>query len=859
MWDFKRCPSPQRNGLAARHNPIYNVTLARNVMPRLLTIVGLSCLSGVLHAATDPPYTYQADVRPILEARCIKCHGPKKQKGEIRLDTLATDFIKNRAAAETWHDASNMLKRGEMPPEDERELSTEQRSILISWIDGSLRLAIAAGATFSQGVVMRRLNRTEYQHTMTDLLGLEMNYAEELPSDAFSADGFRNNGAALGMSALQIENYFKTARRAMDVVLVSGEQPVRRVTKLELPREAGRFMSIRSKKLVGERTNRMGRANYWHAEILEFPRVGPFTIRVKAHSEHKPGPPEPILLGRYGFTSHSLSINIMQDLESIAIPSTESRIYELTGRAELFPMFELRSQDLPPLRTKGKIASTTGLTHHGVLTLQNGLVDGNPIPETKVEVIKEEKNGKIRTRKRKWIPEDPDFPKIIVESVEFVAHDYPSWPPPLHRRIIPEGEDLASAESVERILRTFLRRAWRRPPAAPELKRWTGHYQTMRDQTDSDLAALKETLAAALTSANFLYLVEPSSKEKTGSRALTAHELASRLSYFLWSSMPDEELSSLADSGKLLEPTELRKQFARMLADGKSDRFANHFSSQWLDLEGVYRVAINPQYYKTFDNSLKPDMAQETRAFFREILRTNTSALQFIDADFTMVNAALAKHYGLTGPKSQRFERVSLAGSTRPGGLLGHASTHLSRSNGVDSSPVARAVWIRDRLLHDPPSPPPPDVPDLDSNAGAPDFAKLTLLEKLALHRKKAACADCHDSIDPWGIALERYDAIGLWREKTARGGKPVSTKTVLPGNHPIDGVADLQNHLLTDRRDQFAHALASKLLIYALGRTLDLGDEILLEDMSQKFAENDYRLPSLMEDIVTSKAFLSR
>lgn len=294
-----------------------------------------------------------------------------------------------------------------------------------------------------------------------------------------------------------------------------------------------------------------------------------------------------------------------------------------------------------------------------------------------------------------------------------------------------------------------------------------------------------------------------------------------------------------------------------MLADEKADRFAEQFSRQWLDLEGVDRVAINPQYYRNFDNRLKPDMVGETLAFFREILRSNTSALQFLDADFTMLNATLAKHYGLNGPKSQRFERVSLKGTNRPGGLLGHASTHLAGSDGADSHPVKRAVWIRDRLLNDPPNPPPPDVPSLETSV--PDFEKLSIREQLALHRKKEACADCHRSIDPWGIALEGYDAIGLLRNKTARRKKPVSTETILPGNHAISGLADLQKFLLNERREQFAQALVSKLLTYALGRSLKLEDEPIIKELSASFAESNYRLADLMKNIVTSRPFSSR
>ncbi len=301
----------------------------------------------------------------------------------------------------------------------------------------------------------------------------------------------------------------------------------------------------------------------------------------------------------------------------------------------------------------------------------------------------------------------------------------------------------------------------------------------------------------------------------------------------------------------------LQKQFERMLKDSKADRFAKEFCGQWLDLEGVDRVAINPRYFGNFDNRLKPDMVGETQAFFREILRSNTSALQFLDADFTMLNAPLAKHYGLKGPKSQRFERVSLEDTNRPGGVLGHASTHLAGSDGVDSHPIKRAVWIRERLLHDPPNPPPPDVPGVEKSV--PGFEKLSIRDQLAAHRKKEACADCHRGIDPWGMALEQFGATGLFRAKTTRRKKPVSAEAVLPGNHQVSGLADLQKYLLNERQEQFSRALVSKLLTYALSRSLKLADEPLIEELSSKFAKDGYRLSGLMKNIVMSGPFLSR
>ena len=1049
----------------------------------------------------------------------------------MRLDQLDPDMV-NGIGAETWHDALNQVNLGEMPPEDESQLTSEERATLTQWLNSELKRAAKALQNTGGQTVLRRLNRAEYQYTMTDLLGLEMDYAKDLPSDARSAEGFKNNGASLGMTALQVENYLKTARQALDFILAEGDQEKKETT--EITRNNGAMRGPNSRRFSGLSSDRLGRVNFWHGSFKGLPRTGRFSIRVKASTDRKPGQPAPILYAQYGYFVSGLNLNIMKDAGEIAVTSNTPQYYEISGFPEFFPKPEARvpddklsgiialqnalidgevppkaitkeieeelnaeatrvkvakwekdraallaqrkllekeelparfeqwlrklptklpdqpewailgqaqpnsldgatfvpqqdgsfllsgqnpkhdrwvvtaEVDLPsvrairiealsdkslkkkgpgragngnfvlsdlrvfakPIGAKGKgkpvklvnprndllqnnekfsaaaaiddnpretgwgsgnligqdhaclfefaeaVEHKTGMVftleldylHKNashVIGRPRFSVSSSPLPQldgksSRMELISLigalEKLGdpnaldpkqreamelkyrfidskwialdsklsahearkpqpRIRKKKAKVYPEDPDFPRIIIESVEFVRNDYPSWPPPLHRRIVEEGEELSDPQAVKNILGRFLRRTWRRSVSDKEVKTWQAHYEKMREQSETPISALKETLSAALASSHFLYLTEPFNSDKP--RKLNAHELAARLSYFLWSSLPDEKLSALADSGRLLDNQVLGEQFKRMLVHEKADRFADQFSMQWLDLEGVDRVAINPQYYKNFENRLKPDMVGETQAFFREILRSNTSALQFLDADFTMLNATLAKHYGLSGPKSQFFERVSLKGTNRPGGLLGHASTHLAGSDGADSHPIKRAVWIREHLLHDPPNPPPPDVPGVEKSV--PDFEKLSVREQLEVHSKKAACAECHRGIDPWGIALERYDAIGLARETTATRKKAVSSDTVLPGNHPVTGLADLKKFLLTQRREQFSHALVSKMLIYALGRDLELKDRPLVEELSKSFAQNDYRLPMLMKNIVMSPPFLSR
>jgi hypothetical protein len=782
---------------------------------------------------------YQDKILPLLKTNCVKCHGADKQKGDIRLDTLSTDFLNDRRAAEIWHDASDQIKLGEMPPEDEKPLTSTERQLITEWIDSSLKNALQKMKGEQIEAVIRRLNRTEYQYTMEDLLGLKMDYIEGLARDPLSSDGFLNNGKALGMSSLQIEHYLKTARKAFGLILNDEEQP--EFKAYEVKWNKGNIRGPSSKAYVGKSDQRLGRVNYWHGNFQQPPKTGRFTIRIKARNERKPGYPSPILQGRYGFFVSGLTLNIQGSLPEIEIDSNETKTYEISSYAELFPM---------------TLANVPDSKLNGVLTFRNALDDGNPIPK-QVEKVTEskDKKGKIKKKKTKYYPEDPSFSKIIIEAVEFVSNDYSTWPSQVHRKIVLPEEDLNKDETAKLVISRFLERAWRKPIDPETAEKWFQHFQSIKRLENSSIYALRETLATSLASTNFLYLSEPEPNENKTS-LLSSHELATRLSYFIWSSMPDSELRGLADQNRLSDPKVLTNQIERMLKDLKSNRFAEEFSKQWLDLGGVDRVAVNPRYHQNFDNRLKPYMQAESLEFFKEIFRKDESMLQIIDADFSMLNARLAKHYGLKGPKSQRFERTSLKGTDRAGGVLGHASIHLSGSDGAESHPIRRAVWVRERLLDDPPKPPPPDVPGIEESVT--DFEKLSLREQLEFHRKKESCNDCHRTLDPWGIALEEYSAVGLKREKTTVHKKPITSDTILPGNHPVNGVKELQKFILSHREDQFAHALCSKILVYALGRSLTLDDEILIKELKTQFKNNDYRPLSLLKNIVLSETFQS-
>lgn len=788
--------------------------------------------------------SFPPEVHAVLQKHCFACHGEKKQKGDIRLDTLSIDFLKDRAASEIWHDALNVVSTGEMPPEKEPRPSEEARSVLTGWIRGQMTAALAATKKEGADIVMRRLNKDEYRYTMTDLLGVPGDYGERLPADPLSPEGFANDGATLGMTALQMETYLESARAALADMLVDGPKPKR--TETRVVDESAEKPGIGKENVSsgGHILDRTGvfaaRFGEDPAERAKVPAEGRFTIRVKARAEFKPGQPAPIMRVVYG---HHISgaIHIYKEVGTLEITDPATRVYEFSGLAQHFP-YALQNSDLAVQ----------------IAAVENVLNDGQ------VKLPPQVTTGKNKKAKKHEL--DPDFPRLIVESVQFVGNDYPQWPPAEHRQILFAAQNEGTPEYAREVLRRFLSRAWRSPVSDVDLAKYHAHFVKLSQQM-SFVAAMRETLAVALASPHFLYLVEPRLK-KESDQPLNDFELATRLSYFLWSSMPDDALLDLAAKGALNQPKVLAAQVSRMLADPKSQRLVEQFTTQWLDLDGLERVAVNPQYYPGFKDELKTDMAGETKAFFGEILRSGGSALQFLESDWTMINAPLAKHYGLKGPQSQAFVRVSLAGTKHPGGLLGHASMHLTNSNGEDSHPIKRAIWIRERLLHDPPLPPPPNVPALP--AEDPNFAKLSIREQLQIHRKDPACADCHRSIDAWGVALDHFDAVGLWRDVIRRpSGKkdkkgnpifdelPVDAKDSLPGGVTLDGLDSLKAYLINERKDQFAHALVTKLLAYALGRGTVWTDEETVKKLTERFVASGYKLPELIADIAASEPFL--
>ncbi len=776
-----------------------------------------------------------AQVKQVLQQKCVKCHGAEVQKADVRLDELSTDLVADARGAETWHDALNAINKGEMPPEDEVPLTADERRVLTGWINGQLqRLKKARKATSGQ-VVLRRLNRFEYQNTMTDLLGVDLDYTANLPPDPISEDGFSNNGAALQMSALQLEYYLKAARAGLQRAIVEGPSPeVFAHSATETVADKGK----------GNYTNRLGRTGQFVARIPKFPDEGEFLLRIKAHAEIPDGAAYPIMQVTLGYRSDVRAPSKI--VGRVDVSHEESQDFEFRARFEEFPI-QTRTQSKYP----------------GMLVwLENIYSNGQPAPPPVASEEPVAKGEKKKKKKQKLVyQEDPAFPRIVIEEISFTAPVFVSWPPKYHTDIIPripsstEDERAAARDA----LTAFLPRAFRRPVTEPDLETHLKYFDIVRPTSESFEATMREVFAMALVSPDFLYITEP----QDDGRKLNDFELAARLSCFLWSTMPDTKLFEAAANAELRNRSTLLQQVDRMLADDKSEAFVEQFTNQWLDLSGIDRVAVNPEFYPDFDESLKPHLQQETQQFFAEILRTNTSAIQLLDADFAMLNEPLARHYGIAGPRGTTFEPVRLPAGNQRGGLLGQGSILLANSTGDDSHPIKRAVWIRERLLDDPPAPPPPDVPNL--NQDLPEIASLPLKEQLRLHLENEACADCHRGIDPWGVALDGFDAVGLQRDVIRRRNPkkrnqmlehPVETSVELPDGTRIDGLQELKTYLADHKSEEFARTVVVKLLTYALGRSLEFTDEETVDRLTAEFKTSGYRLRHLIAEIICSDAF---
>lgn len=812
----------------------------------------VTCLGSAVRA--DDEIAYER-VKPLFQKHCFKCHGIEKAKGKLRIDKLDADFVKGKDG-DHWRDVLDRLNFGDMPPSTEPALKKEDRDLLTAWLTQEHRRAALAK---NQATHFRRLTRREYERTMQDLLGLPIEFGARLPEDGRSKEGFRNDGDALRISPNQYETYLQIADEALLEAIVSGPAPVvhryrfaigDKSDKLEvtaLPKPAdlpGESFDVKKSKSY-RIFSMSGPKKGFSAEL------GPSAIR--KFSEAAVQLPDRVFAVAFhqAFRKGETRIKVRAARIAPAEGTDAARVPYLTVAigSTNFHGVELKTIGEPIV-----IDHTDYRTYEFRVRMENVSVPNNGTLNDKNSALIAAWNS-AKSSKDDKLP-----PKMKIEWIEFESPFFETWPPKTHTDILFAQNGMQEPAYAREVIRRFTTRAYRGPIAAKELDRLVSFWTKTRANNDSLEDSLRETLGLVLSSPRFLGL--PATRTGDARERLTDHELAARLSYLLWSTLPDEPLLRLAEQGKLRES--LAAQIRRMIQDPRAWQFIEQYAEQWLELDRLRRVTIHKNSYPSFDDSLATAMRQETIHFFGEVLRKDLSVFQFLDSDFTCVNELLAGHYGIGGVTGPKFRPVKLDASLHRGGVLTHASILTGLSDGKDGHPIKRGMWLLKNLFDETPPPPPPNVPEL--NREEPKLKNLTIPQALAVHRNNAACMGCHRKIDPWGIAFEEYDALGNWQRdgngaslRKRRTSQPIDAKAELPSGVTVDGMRELQKELIRSKADPFRRAMLRKLMAYSLGRSLTLGDIAAADALVPALRERGDRLPAVIELVAASEPFQSK
>lgn len=777
-------------------------------------------------------------VQSFFKSYCVNCHGPKRQEADFRVDLLKESST--MADAENWQLVVDNLNLGEMPPEDETQPPGKDRELVTDWIETELRRARRALSGQADEVVLRRLNRTEYEYTIEDLFDIRGDFAEGFPADS-SAEGFDNNGAALMLSSEQITQYMEAADFILERAIVTSAKPETKRVKVTL-----REIQAGLDRKTAEREKR--RANQKTEETE--------SERKRREAQRKKGN-----FGSPYFPKHDDDALIVVQYTK---PSTRDFFAVRHPGWYRFGVvaYAVRNQGRP---IRLEISSGSGRLSEVPTVIDVVHILGDEPREIQFRVYLE-KNQRIELRMldgTNWLPgsriEESQDVAIAIRSMEMEGPLIEQWPPRGHQLLLGTREiDSVSDDEIEVILSRLARIMFRRPLGDAVIRDYIEFYIAVREQKLVPLDAFKLTAKAMMASPHFLYHVEVGKEPDE-------YAIANRLSYFLWRSAPDNELLHLAAVARLSDSETLSKQVDRLLADKKSERFLKDFVGQWLGIDRVGEMKPDGKLYPEYDDELERSMVEETESFVREMLHKNLSLRNLIDSDWAMLNSRMAQHYGIADVTGSDFQRVSLNKSeTVRGGLLTQASILTITSNGTTTSPVVRGVWLLERLLGITVPTPPPDVPVIE-----PDIRGAnTIQEQLERHRSIAQCASCHRKIDPYGFALENFDVIGGWRENyrvldpTAKSNRPklvdglavVSSGTIARHGE----FADLREFrkLLQKQEGLLLANVADQLATFALGRSTNFTDDDELRQVVARTKANGSGLKTMIHELVMSQLF---
>ena len=804
---------------------------------------------------------------PFMEKYCFSCHTGDQPAAEISLNVFSDErsVIDNR---DVWDRVLDMVATGYMPPSDsDFQPTLEESESFVAHIESIFEHANRTAKPDPGRVTIRRLNKVEYRNTVRDLLGVDFDPTENFPADDVG-HGFDNIGDVLTMSPLLMERYFEAAEAiATRVILVEPPPPSKRY-------QGGSRLDPRHDDVPDERFRLLD------PTATEAWKSGPFTTGA---TYFKMFPDEEII--------YKATLYVEPDSQTpVAETDSQTPVAETDSQT---PVAETDSQT-PVAETDSQTPVEVAL-----FILGEALEEVSP-PEELARLVGVDPASDNRIKILKTFEITARDPKET-QTVEFLVTGIPNieragiamvkpavgepseklqirtlWAegpldtrPDTQFKILACTPDIPQAAQTREVLTRLLRRGYRRPPTEAEVEQLAQFVASIQTDGAKWEAGIQQAIKVILCSPKFLFRLELDDRpQRPDPYPIDAFQLASRLSYFLWSSMPDDELFELAAKNQLT--VNLEAQVKRMLADPKATELARDFGSQWLQIQRLATVAPDRERFPTFGRRLRAAMLKETELFLESIFREDQNVLDLLDADYTFLNKELANHYGITDTqgnwmgqkktilggeeiKGSEFRRVALQGASR-GGILTHASILTVTSNPTRTSPVKRGRWVLEQILGSPPPPPPPDVPELEEDHDA--ITGTTLRERLEQHRADPACANCHAKMDPIGFALENYNAIGAFRTK--EGELEIDTTAELPDGTSFDGIADLKQ-IIKDRKQQFVRCLTEKMLTYALGRGLEYYDRPTVDQIVAQLETEGYRSSILITEIVKSDPFRLR
>ena len=814
-------------------------------LSRALTVISRVCLCAalVLAGCTPSPEELAADNRAVVSQYCLDCHNDLERTGNLSLESQ--DFMAVAAHADVWEKVVRKLRAGMMPPQDGGQpLEPERRAVLVSWLEGELDRAATDLPNPGRTVPFHRLNRSEYRNAVRDLLALDVDIAELLPADEASY-GFDNIAGVLKLSPSLLERYIEAADKVSRLA-VGTPSPFAAIDYFRVPDDRSQ-----ERRLPNLPFGTRGGIAIEHT----FPRDGDYVISTELQrtlNEGMPVYPEAQDLEvsvdgeRVGlFTLPAATLvplapaNDDDDFSSEIPPPRRTTPDEQRARNRADEDWEVRV----PIKAGPHRVVVTFLAKAAALQETARMPFERPYPLGLN--IPEGRSGSYLRSVEISGPYDTTGPGDTASRARLFTC-----------RPTDEGTATGNAEQcAAEILAGVARRAYRRPIEDADVESLLAFYRLGSEEGGFDFG-IQLALKRLLVNPEFLFRFEhdPAGVAPDETYRVRGIELASRLSFFVWSSIPDDELLAAAERGALEDPDELERQVERMLADPKADAFVDNFAGQWLFLRNLNAVVPVQTVFPDFDDTLREGLRRETELFFASIVRENRSVLDLLRADYTYLNERVARHYGIPNIKGSHFRRVTLPADSGRRGLLGHGSILAATSLPNRTSPVVRGKWILENLLGTPPPPPPANVPPLGETDGS--GTPLSMRERLAAHRSNPTCASCHTIMDPLGFALENFDAVGAWRTLDDSGA-PIDASGVLPDGTSFASLEAFRESLLSS--DLFVQTLTEKLLTYALGRGVEPYDMPAVRGIVRDAADDDYRFSSFILGVVESTPFTMR